>query len=428
MSHPGLRSGTAAAGLQVRHLQLLKPPRHEGAPHERRALFTAVQTPTLADDLRITPFHEPARRDRFLVSARSDFYVVSPLVHAMLRAVQAHRGNAMDRCVDELAATHGVTRDDVERALESLPRSFFEAGRATRDEPADRLFLAHRTLLPERIVARLAARFAPLVSVPVAVVACIVAIPSTLALLGGRHGVPTLAELAAIYAAVYAGCVFHEIGHASAVHRFGETPGRIGVGVYLILPAFFTDVSRAWSLTVTQRAVVDLGGVYFQTLLLAISSPIALLTHDRVAVYFSLTTVLLIVNTLNPFLKYDGYWFLSDVTGLTNLHGRMRNVTREWAALDRWRKIMLSAYIACLAVWAAFALVALAKYLGYLGWYFSEFARQALLLLDVAADERAQALAQLVRTQQVQPWIALLIAGLLVFRVLNARKRRRAGS
>ena len=56
---------------------------------------------------------------------------------------------------------------------------------------------------------------------------------------------------------------FHEIGHASACRFGGARPGVMGVGVYLVWPAFYCDVTEAYRLDRRGRLRTDLGGVYF---------------------------------------------------------------------------------------------------------------------------------------------------------------------
>src|SRR5207302_9571443 len=41
---------------------------------------------------------------------------------------------------------------------------------------------------------------------------------------------------------------FHEFGHAAACRYAGATPGGMGVGFYLVWPAFYTDVTDAYRL------------------------------------------------------------------------------------------------------------------------------------------------------------------------------------
>ncbi len=58
--------------------------------------------------------------------------------------------------------------------------------------------------------------------------------------------------------------LLHELGHASACVRYGSQPSDIGFTIYLIFPAFYSDVTDAWKLKRLQRLIVDLGGIFFQ--------------------------------------------------------------------------------------------------------------------------------------------------------------------
>ena len=58
---------------------------------------------------------------------------------------------------------------------------------------------------------------------------------------------------------------FHECGHAR-VPVGGARPGRIGIGIYLVWPVFYTDVTDSWRLSKAGRLRTDLGGVYFNVL------------------------------------------------------------------------------------------------------------------------------------------------------------------
>ena len=50
--------------------------------------------------------------------------------------------------------------------------------------------------------------------------------------------------------------VFHEFGHSSACAHYGASPGEIGIGLYLRYPVLYADVTDAWRLPRTQRAMV----------------------------------------------------------------------------------------------------------------------------------------------------------------------------
>jgi putative peptide zinc metalloprotease protein len=113
--------------------------------------------------------------------------------------------------------------------------------------------------------------------------------------------------------------VFHEFGHASACTRFGAQPSDIGFTIYLIYPAFYSDVSAAWRLNRWQRVVVDLGGNYFQLVIGCVFLGAYYLTHWEP---FRLVMIMIIsaaLFSLNPIFKFDGYWVLADMLGVTNL-------------------------------------------------------------------------------------------------------------
>ena len=118
--------------------------------------------------------------------------------------------------------------------------------------------------------------------------------------------------------------LFHEFGHLAACRYFGCPHGEIRIGLYLIFPVFYANVSAAWRLRQKARIVVDLAGVYFQLLL---TIPVFLLFHltrDRVWMFLFLELDAMMLFCLNPFLRFDGYWLCSDFLGVPNLRSRSR--------------------------------------------------------------------------------------------------------
>ena len=59
---------------------------------------------------------------------------------------------------------------------------------------------------------------------------------------------------------------FHEFGHAAACRYSGGRPGGMGCGLYLVWPAFYTDVTDAYRLDRRGRLRTDLGGLYFNAI------------------------------------------------------------------------------------------------------------------------------------------------------------------
>lgn len=124
--------------------------------------------------------------------------------------------------------------------------------------------------------------------------------------------------------------LFHELGHASACKYFRVKPGRIGFGFYFISPVLFADVSSAWRLSKYKRIVVNLGGIYFELVFISILSICFFITHQvfiaTVIAFILLQTILL---NLNPFLRADGYWLLSDILSIYNLKSRSNLALKE---------------------------------------------------------------------------------------------------
>ena len=105
--------------------------------------------------------------------------------------------------------------------------------------------------------------------------------------------------------------LFHELGHASALLKYKQKPGEIGIGLYLyIIPVFYTSLSNAWRLNTRQRLIVDFGGVYFQYITVIFFLIGSVFFPELHFVPFSI--LIIILYQFNPFIRLDGYWILSD--------------------------------------------------------------------------------------------------------------------
>ena len=121
----------------------------------------------------------------------------------------------------------------------------------------------------------------------------------------------------------------HELGHASASYRYNIPPKKIGFGIYFLFPILYTDVTKSWLATQKQRICIDTGGFYFQaiftTCLLVIGS---IFTLPPVLISMLLwDNLLIVIYNLNPLLKFDGYWIISDILGVDNLMKKSEETT-----------------------------------------------------------------------------------------------------
>ncbi len=123
--------------------------------------------------------------------------------------------------------------------------------------------------------------------------------------------------------------LFHEFGHASAARYFGATPGEIGGGFYLLAPVYYTDITDIWRLNKLQRIIVNLSGIYFEFILLSMVLLFSLIFNLVILTNTSIICMLLSLNNLNPFVRSDGYWIISDLTNTPNLFKNFNQLIKK---------------------------------------------------------------------------------------------------
>ena len=117
----------------------------------------------------------------------------------------------------------------------------------------------------------------------------------------------------------FIGIFIHELGHAAAAKHYGINSRGIGFGFYLFSPVFFADVTKAWRLKPKQRVVIDLAGIYFELIYISFLLFIFLITKEVNFLLVSFILFVDIIYNLDPFLRTDGYWVVSDGLKIPNL-------------------------------------------------------------------------------------------------------------
>lgn len=130
--------------------------------------------------------------------------------------------------------------------------------------------------------------------------------------------------------------VVHELGHAFTAKRFGCRVPSMGVALLVLVPMLYTDVNETWKLTSRrQRLAVGLAGVTAELGCAAIAlcawgflpAGPARSVAFLVATSIWLATVLI---NLSPFMRFDGYYVLSDWLEIPNLHARAFAMAQWW--------------------------------------------------------------------------------------------------
>ena len=217
--------------------------------------------------------------------------------------------------------------------------------------PAPLLSLGLRcTLIPPRVVGFVAKILAPLFFPPI-VVAVLSGFILIDVVLFAHHSVTgslvtVLARpglLVGTIGIVAGAMLFHELGHAAACSYGGGRPGRVGMGVYTLLPAFFTNVNDSYRLSRAARLRVDLGGIYFNAIFVLASGTYAWRTGSAVALAVTGLVLLGMLQQLLPLGRLDGYFVVSDLVGVPDLFNRIGPALR--GIPDTWprRPLCLSA-------------------------------------------------------------------------------------
>ncbi len=128
---------------------------------------------------------------------------------------------------------------------------------------------------------------------------------------------------------VWAGIKFlHEMGHACAARRWGCEVHQMGVMLLVLTPIPYVDVTSSYALrSKWKRFAIDAAGMYVELFIAAIAALIwantgqGLVNQMAYNIIFLASVSTLLFN-LNPLLRFDGYYMLSDALEYPNLHQR----------------------------------------------------------------------------------------------------------
>jgi putative peptide zinc metalloprotease protein len=134
--------------------------------------------------------------------------------------------------------------------------------------------------------------------------------------------------------------ILHELGHALVSTRHGVRVGHMGVALLVMWPMPYTDTGESWKLARSRhRFAIASAGICAELVLAAWSTFLWAFMPDgnfRNALFFLATTawVLTLLVNASPFMRFDGYYMLTDALDFPGLHERAgrqaRRVLRKW--------------------------------------------------------------------------------------------------
>ncbi|HVZ63435.1 MAG TPA: biotin/lipoyl-binding protein [Lacunisphaera sp.] len=147
-------------------------------------------------------------------------------------------------------------------------------------------------------------------------------------------------NLVLLYGAFFVTKLLHELGHAFSCRSFRGEVHVLGVMLLVFSPVPYVDVTSAWAFRERWRRIwVGAAGMYVELFLAALATFVWAQTGSGTVnsiaynVMFVASVSTLVFN-LNPLLRFDGYYILSDLMDAPNLHQRSRAQVCRWA--EKW--------------------------------------------------------------------------------------------
>lgn len=109
----------------------------------------------------------------------------------------------------------------------------------------------------------------------------------------------------------------------------------------MVWPSLFTNVTDSYRLSRGGRLRTDLGGLYFNLVFMLVLAGLYWGTSAEIVLLVIAVTHLEMLEQLVPFVRFDGYFIVSDLAGVPDLFGRIRPILRS--ALQAGRRDLRTA-------------------------------------------------------------------------------------
>lgn len=128
----------------------------------------------------------------------------------------------------------------------------------------------------------------------------------------------------------------HEFGHAYFCRKFGGEVHVMGVMLMIFTPVPYMDATSSWSFRSRwKRMLVGGAGMIVELFVAAVAAVVWANTapgtiHSLAYNMMFVASVSTVVFNINPLLRFDGYYMLSDLLDIPNLHQRSRQQLTYW--------------------------------------------------------------------------------------------------
>ena len=142
-------------------------------------------------------------------------------------------------------------------------------------------------------------------------------------------------NLLLLYAGLVVTKTIHEFGHAFFCRKFGGEVHVMGIMLMIFTPMPYVDATSSWSFRNRwQRVLVGAAGMIVELFFAALATFVWAKTgqgtlHSLAYNMMFVSSVSTLVFNLNPLLRFDGYYILSDLLEIPNLTQRANNQLRH---------------------------------------------------------------------------------------------------
>lgn len=129
----------------------------------------------------------------------------------------------------------------------------------------------------------------------------------------------------------------HESAHGLTCKHYGGQVHSMGLMFLYLAPAFYCDVTESWAYaTKLQRLATIIAGIWIELMVCGLAMIVWFNTaqgawlHDFMYQVILLTGIAVVVLNLNPLIKLDGYYFLTEVIEIPDLKERSTAFLSAW--------------------------------------------------------------------------------------------------
>jgi putative peptide zinc metalloprotease protein len=147
----------------------------------------------------------------------------------------------------------------------------------------------------------------------------------------------TFADFAEFWVLLFGLGFIHESAHGLTCKHYGGEVHNMGLMFLYLTPAFFVDVTETWvSATKIQRLATIIAGIWVEMVVCGLAMIVwtntepSAFVHDLAYKVILITGLAVIVMNLNPLLKLDGYYFLTELIEIPDLKERSTSFVSAW--------------------------------------------------------------------------------------------------